>query len=439
MIRPRMLPILALLGLAAGAGRVAAQGVRLDSLARAALDTAAVRYARAAARLDPANGYPRYAGADGIWKTAKLAEWTSGFFPGTLWQLYAYERSAAAKTGTRPAARRAASPAAEADAGAAGRVALRAGLADTLRAEAARWTAPLPGIFQTRYSHDLGFQFFTTDVAGYRLTGDARYRATALEAARLLAGRFNPAVGAIKSWDWMQADRPFPVIADNMMNLELLFWGAKHGGSPEWAQLARRHAETTRVQHVRADGGSFHVVVFDPETGKVRERVTHQGYADSTTWARGEAWLLYGFTMAYRETRSPGLLETARRVADYFVSHLPPDGVPCWDFQAPGCPGGTELRDASAAAIAAAGLLELARYAGPADAPRYRGAATGILTTLLTPPYFAGAGADALLLHATGNRPARSEVDVALIYGDYYLVEALRRYLAPGAAASATP
>ncbi len=408
------LPILALaLGTLVATRSAAAQTTRLDALAAAALDTAAARYARAAARLDPAAGYPRYAGADGIWRTARLSEWTSGFFPGTLWQLYGYVRPPAL-AGLPGKPQRTTSPA--------------AALADTLRAEAARWTAPLPGIFQAKYNHDLGFQFFTTDAVAYGLTGEERYRGTALEAARLLAARFNPTVGAIKSWDWMQADRPFPVIADNMMNLELLFWGARHGGSPEWVALARRHAETTRLNHLRPDGGSFHVVVFDPETGQVRERITHQGYADSTTWARGEAWLLHGFTMAYRETRAPELLATARRVADYFVAHLPPDGVPCWDFQAPGCPGGPELRDASAAAIAAAGLLELSRYAGDDGAARYRGTAEHMLTTLLSPPYFAGAGADVLLQHATGNRPGKSEVDVALVYGDYYLVQALLRY-----------
>ena len=428
------------------AGGAAAQSPGLDTLARAELDTAAARYLRAAARLDPAGGYPRYVGqgasesagapgrgpeaqGEGAWQLSSLGEWTSGFFPGMLWQLYAYERSQAtgAAGHTRgKAARRGVTPLPV--------------LPDSLRTEAERWTAPLPGIFRTQYNHDLGFQFFTSDGVAYGLTGEKRYRATALEAARLLAGRFNPAVGAIKSWDWPQADRPFPVIVDNMMNLELLFWGAKHGGAPGWRALALRHARTTIANHVRPDGGSFHVVVFDPETGRVRRRITHQGYADSTTWARGQAWLVHGFTMAYRETHETDMLRTARRVADYFVAHVPPDGVPCWDFQAPGCPGGPELRDAAAAAIAASGLLELARYVGDADAARYRAAATTTLTTLLSPTYLAGTGSDALLLHATGNRPGKSEIDVAIIYGDYYFVQALRRWLewrAPGGATAA--
>ncbi|HEX9107175.1 MAG TPA: hypothetical protein VF832_08100, partial [Longimicrobiales bacterium] len=191
----------------------------------------------------------------------------------------------------------------------------------------------------------------------------------------------------------------------------------------------RRHAASTAADHVRADGGSWHVVSFDSTTGKVLARFTHQGYADSSTWSRGEAWLLYGFTMASRETGSREYLATARKVADYFIAHLPPDGVPCWDFQAPGCPGGPELRDASAAAIAASGLLDLAGRVGGADGARYRAAAERILTSLLQPPYQAPAGSDALLLHATGHRPAGTEIDVSLIYGDYYFVEALERYL----------
>ncbi len=367
---------------------------QLDTLALAALDSAGARYLRAAQRLDPALGFPRSSKAAGPWTTTDVSEWTSGFFAGTLWSLYEQTGSAA------------------------------------LRAQAERWTAPLPAIFRTPVSHDLGFQFFNTNAKAYRLTGEERYRATALEAARRLAERFNGKIGATRSWNGMGPSRPFPVIADNMMNLELLFWGARPGGPASWAGMARRHAATTLANHVRPDGGSFHVVSFDTATGLALERFTVQGYADSSTWSRGEAWLLYGFTMAARETPASAPLRSgARLIADYFVAHLPPDGVPCWDFQGPGCPGGPALRDASAAAIATSGLLELsARVPGAAGAG-YRAAAERTLTTLVSPAYFAPVGSEALLLHVTGHRPAGSEVDVSIVYADYYFVEALMRYL----------
>ncbi|HEY0303982.1 MAG TPA: pectate lyase, partial [Longimicrobiales bacterium] len=199
---------------------------------------------------------------------------------------------------------------------------------------------------------------------------------------------------------------------------ELLFWAARQpDGDRKWRDIAIRHARTTAAHHIRADGGSFHVVVFDPADGRVIERSTHQGHADSTTWARGQAWLIYGFTMAYRETGEPEFLTTAQRVADYFVAHLPQDGVPCWDFQAPGCPA-TAKRDASAAAIAASGMLELGG--------KYRATAQRILATLASPEYLADSG-DALLKHAVGHHPRGTEVDVGIAYADYYFVEALTR------------
>jgi unsaturated chondroitin disaccharide hydrolase len=350
------------------------------------LDLAARRYAAVAAALDPDGGHPRATTVSGVWQQTPAIEWTSGFFSGTLWYLYEYTRDPA------------------------------------LRAQAERWTLPLADIPHGSYSHDLGFQFNSSFVNAFRLTGDERFRAQALNAAGLLAAHFNPTVGAIKSWDWMPPERPYPVIADNMMNLELLFWAARQpGGDAHWRDIAVQHAYTTLKHHLRDDGGSYHVVVFDPASGRVLERITHQGYADSTTWSRGQAWLLYGFTMAFRETGEPPFLESARRVADYFLAHLPADGVPCWDFQAPDC---TDLaqRDASAAAIAASGLLELSRFAGA----QYGAAAERIIGTLSS-DYSAPRAAMSLLTHAVGNMPAGTEIDVGLSYADYYFVEALLR------------
>ncbi|HET8654515.1 MAG TPA: alginate lyase family protein [Longimicrobiaceae bacterium] len=365
----------------------------LDSLAISNLGFAIEQYRAAAGANDPADGTPRSTRPDGSWRKVKVNDWTSGFFPGILWYLFEYTHD------------------------------------PQLRFQAERWTLPLAAIPEHHYDHDLGFQFNTSFVNAFRFTGEKRFEAPALNAARLLAGRFNPTVGAIKSWDWKDPKRPFPVIVDNMMNLELLYWGAHHGGDPVWASMANQHARTTIANHIRPDGGSFHVVVFDSTTGKALERITHQGYADSSTWGRGESWLVYGFTMAYRESGDAEFLHTARRVADYALTHLPADGVPCWDYQAPGCPE-TAKRDASAAAILASGLLELSTYV-PGDSGRiYRDAAEHTLATLSSPAYLAkGTNQPTVLLHSVGNMPGKDEVDVGMNYADYYYVEALLRYL----------
>jgi len=377
----------------AGPSADAAAEARLDARADDALRFAAGQYGRAATANDPARGYPRATQGDGAWKTVGTGDWTSGFFPGTLWLLYEHTRDPA------------------------------------LRAQAERWTLPLAGIPRGRYDHDLGFQFMSSFGNAYRITGDERYRAPVLGAARLLAGRFDPRVGAIKSWD-SRAEWPYRVIADNMMNLEMLWWAAAHGGDPAWAPLAVRHAETTLRNHVRPDGGSFHLVDFDTATGAVRQRRTVQGFADSSTWARGQAWLTYGYTMAYRQTRDTRFLAAARAVAGYALARLPADGIPCWDYQATGCPDAAP-RDASAAAITASALLELAGYVPAGEAARYRGVAAHILSTLASPAYLArGSGKPSILLHSVGHKPANGEVDVGIVYADYYFVEALLRWKA---------
>ena len=372
---------------------VAPRADRLDALAVEALGFAASQYRRVASENHPSSGYPRATGKDGRWETVKINDWTSGFFPGTLWYLYEHTADPAFRTA------------------------------------AERWTLPLADIPKGRYTHDLGFQFHSSFVEANRLTREERFRGPALEAARLLAARYNPTVGAIKSWDWTDPKRPYPVIVDNMMNLELLFWGARNGGDPAWRELAIRHARTTLANHVRPDNGSYHVVVFDPASGRALERITHQGHADSTTWARGQAWLIYGFTMAYRETQEPDFLRAAQRVAGYALDRLPADRIPCWDFQAPGCPA-TAPRDASAAAVMASGLLELSLYAPASESARYRRTAEEILATLASPAYLArGTSSHAILLHSVGHHPKGTEIDVGIAYADYYFVEGLLRYL----------
>ena len=356
------------------------------------LREAADRYVKVAMQYDPFTGHPRATDTNGRWHLVPINEWTSGFFPGTLWLL---------------GSRLPNSP---------------------LPPLAYRWTLPLLRIPRGTYTHDLGFQYNSAFVNGYKFTSNEALRREAVAGARLLAARFDPDVGAIKSWNWTETARPFPVIVDNMMNLELLFWGARQpDGDARWRDIAIQHARTTAANHIRADGGSFHVVVFDPQTGTVKERITHQGHADSTTWARGQAWLIYGFTMTYRETGDPFFLATAERVAKYFIDHLPTrDPVPCWDFQAPGCPA-TAKRDASAAAIAASGLLELSTLART-NTLQYRTAAQRLLAALATPQYRSAVGeGEAILKHAVGHHPRGTEVDVGISYGDYYFIEAVLR------------
>jgi hypothetical protein len=264
---------------------------------------------------------------------------------------------------------------------------------------------------------------------GYLLTGNPHYKEVVLEAATSLVTRYNPRVGAIKSWDTERAtDRraswKYPVIVDNLMNLELLFWSAANGGDPAWKEIAERHALTSARAHVRADGSTAHVALFDPTTGALENTTTWQGYSDSSTWARGQAWAIRGFTNAYARTERPELLEAAKKAADYFISHLPPDGVPYWDFRHPDIPN-TE-RDASAAAIAASGLLDLARRTDASSSARYGSFAEKILISLAR-DYTAGPESAAILKHSVGGRPQNSEIDVGIVYADYYYVEALLR------------
>ena len=355
-----------------------------------ALSYAHDRHLENARTHDPADGSLRRV-IDGQWETTRPQGWTSGFFPGILWMLYDYSGDQA------------------------------------MLEQARRWTDPLEVLRTYTGNHDLGFMVYNPFGHGYRLTGDEAYHAVILDAANALASRYNPDVGVIRSWD--HGDWTYPVIIDNMMNLELLFWAAENGGDASLYDLAVSHALRSRQEHVRPDGSTFHVIDFDPATGEVVGRETHQGYADESTWARGQAWAIYGFTMTYRETEDFRFLETAERLADWFVANLPEDHVPYWDFDAPDKENAP--RDASAAAIAASGLLELSNYATEAGKQdRYRNTAANILRALSSPRYLTrGTDNPAVLLHSVGNLPGDSEVDIPIIYADYYFIEALLRMM----------
>ena len=347
---------------------------------------------RSSAASQNAIAYPWLTTSSGAWRTQGPGWWTSGFFPGSLWLTYA-------QTGD-PA----------------------------WRARAKRWQAGLKSQKDNTSTHDVGFMLMSSFGNGYAYTGAGSYRRVVQDAARSLASRFNSKVGCTRSLG-SKSSPTFTVLIDNMMNLELLFWAARHGGDPRWRQMAISHALRTRQEFVRPDGSTFHVVDFSAATGKVLSRHTMQGASNSSTWSRGQAWALYGFTTAYQETHDARFLDTAQRTADYFLAHLPADKVPYWDFSEakPGQP-----RDSSAAAIAASGLLELARVdPDRTRATGYRTSAGKILGSLSSSAYLARHGPSrSILLHGTSNKPAGQQ-DSGLVYGDYYFIEALERYQRP--------
>jgi unsaturated chondroitin disaccharide hydrolase len=279
-------------------------------------------------------------------------------------------------------------------------------------------------------NHDLGFVFYCSFGHGYKLQLDDKSKGVLIDAANSLITRFNPAVGCILSWDvdkgW-QSERgwQFPVIIDNMMNLELLFEVSKLTGDKKYYDIANTHAQTTLKNHFRDDGSSYHVIDYDSINGDIRNRHTAQGFAHESAWARGQAWGLYGFTLSYRYTEDEKYLKKAEEIANFILNHpnLPKDKVPYWDFNAPNIPD--EYRDASAAAIIASALIELDDYSSNA----YKDKATDILNNLSSDKYLAKVGENHnfLLKHSVGSIPHGNEIDVPLNYADYYYTEAIYR------------
>lgn len=282
------------------------------------------------------------------------------------------------------------------------------------------------------YDHDLGFLTITSLLNGYRFTPDEKvrdeFRAVLLKCADSLATLYNPKAGTLLSWPRHVADYGgHNTIMDNMINLELLYWadsirnGSQHGALYD---IACSHADTTMAYHFREDGTSYHVAVYDPQSGRHLYNCTHQGLADSSVWARGQAWAIYGYTMVYRYTHDAKYLRFAQHVTDAYLSRLPEDGVPYWDFCDPRIPAAP--RDASAAAVVASALYELSGYLEGKDAARYRQAADAMVHSLST-AYLAPEDSPAILAHSTGHHPAGSEIDASIIYADYYYLEALYR------------
>ncbi|MEP6673686.1 MAG: glucuronyl hydrolase [Ferruginibacter sp.] len=279
-------------------------------------------------------------------------------------------------------------------------------------------------------THDLGFMMYCSYGNLNRISPTAAYKKILINSAHGLASRFNPTVGCIRSWGKSDDTSMFRVIIDNMMNLELLFWAAKETHDTSLYHIAVTHANTTMKNHFRPDYSSYHVVVYNPQTGKVMKRQTAQGAADESAWARGQSWGLYGYTMLYRETKDKKYLDHAQHIASFILSHpnLPADKIPYWDYNASGIPN--TYRDASAGAVLASGLIELAGYSDQTLAKKYLDVASTILQTLSSPEYKAKTGENGgfILKHSVAHFPKNVEVDSPLSYADYYYAEAMMRY-----------
>lgn len=366
------------------------------------------------ARLSPEkDGYPRT--VDMIDKSTTfthLNDWTEGFFPGSLWYLYEYTHD------------------------------------EKWKNEAIKWTIPLEKQQFLTSTHDIGFMMYCSYGNAYRLTKNKQYKDILVQSAKSLCTRFTSATGVIKSWNYRESwDKKhkwyYPVIIDNMMNLELLYFATKVTGDSTYAKVANSHADITLKNHFRQDFSSYHVVNYDPKNGKVLFRGTCQGYADNSTWARGQAWAIYGYTMVYRETKNPKYLHAAKKMADFWLSNfnLPKDMIPYWDFDAinKDCQPADwakerpynfspSPRDASAAAVTCSALFELSTYLE--DGKKYYDAAVKTLHSLASPEYFARNNTNGhfLIKHCVGSLPHGAEIDVPLVYADYYFLEALLRY-----------
>ena len=336
---------------------------------------------------------PRTIDTTGALVTAKSSWWTSGFVPGSLWYLYEYSKD------------------------------------EKLKEYAVEMTARIEKEKFNKGTHDLGFMLYCSFGNGLRLTGEESYNEVLLTGARSLSTRFKPNIGCIQSWNSRRGWQ-YPVIIDNMMNLEFLMWAFKKSGDSTFYNICVAHSDTTIRNHFRPDFSSYHVVSYDTITGAVEKKQTHQGAADESAWARGQVWGLYGYTVMYRETKLERYLNQAKNIAEFLISHpnMPENKIPYWDFNAPGIPNA--LRDASAGSIMASALIELSQYVDAASAQKYLGVAEIQIRTLASPEYLAGSGENGnfILKHGVGHLPGKSEVDVPLTYGDYYFIEALLRY-----------
>lgn len=337
--------------------------------------------------------FPRSIHADGSYRLENAKDWTSGFYPGSMWLAYDL-------TGD-----------------------------EALAVEARKYTNRLEDIQYYTGNHDIGFMMFCSYGHALRLKPESKDKQILINSSESLCKRFSPEVGLIRSWDF--GDWSYPVIIDNMMNLEMLFWASEQTGNSKYRDIAIAHADKTLKNHFREDMTSYHVVSYAVPSGKVESKGTFQGYSDSSAWARGQAWGVYGYTMCYRFTQNPVYLEAAHKIAQFIMNNRPSenDYIPYWDYNAPDIPNAP--RDASAAAVTASALLELNGYTEDKNLSNdYTEYAENILKQLSSSDYLAKEKENKgyILLHSVGSFPHNSEVDVPLNYADYYYLEAMKRY-----------
>lgn len=343
---------------------------------------------------DSTTRLPRTIDGNGNILTTDSRWWCSGFYPGVLWYVYEYTKELKV---------------------------LELAQQYTMRIEREKYTTD---------NHDVGFMLYCSFGNGLRLTGKEDYIEVLQTGAESLSTRYNPDIGLIRSWDFNKDRWQYPVIIDNMMNLELLMWAYKNSGDKKFKEISVNHSDMTLKHHYRVDNSCYHVVSYDTLTIIPHTKGTWQGAAAESAWTRGQAWGLYGFTYMFRETGFPRYLEQAKKIADYMINHpnMPSDYIPYWDYDAPDIPD--EPRDASAAALMASALIELSEFVENPLKENYLRVAEQQLKTLSSPDYLAEPGTNGyfILKHSTGAKPFNSEVDVPLTYADYYYLEALIRY-----------
>jgi len=368
------------------------------------IDAAVASMARKLAHYDDhqpdRSAYPNEAKAD-VWSTVPASDWVSGFYPGALW--YVYEFAMRRQWPDQ----------------------------DLWRQRAHTWTTGLTEEQFTTTNHDLGFMIMDSFGHGYRLTGDAAYKAVVLQAAESLSKRFSETVGLIRSWGAIDDPENFIVIIDNMMNLELLVWASDNGGSARHRQVATQHADRSCLEFFRPDQSTYHVIDFDPQTGGLKRKYTHQGLADESCWSRGQTWAIYGYAYLFEVTGYPRYLAQSVAAADYYLARLPADHVPPSDFDS-GL-AGLEYKDSSAAALASCAFFRLSRVCPEAaDRARFWHAAVNALASLVQAPYFSSSSSDASALRYQArnfNADASHRLtNTGLIFGDYFLLEALLAY-----------
>lgn len=323
-------------------------------------------------------------------KKVPSRDWTSGFFPGNLWQIYKL-------TGD-----------------------------SRFKEKAKEWTAFIEKEKFNAGTHDMGFKVFCSFGNGLSVEDNQNYKDIIVNSAKTLSTRFDENVGSIRSWDFGKDRWQFPVIIDNMMNLELLFEATKISGDSSFHKIAVKHANTTLKNHFRPDGSTWHVLDYDTISGQVRGRVTHQGINDDSAWARGQGWAINGYTMVYRYTKDKKYLDRAAATADYFIHHknLPEDGIPYWDFSHPDIPNIS--RDVSAGAIVASALVELYKYT---KNDTYLNYSKKVINSLKTEHYILPKDLEVpfILDHSFGDWSKRHEMDEPIVYGDYYFLQTLLR------------